>query len=239
MGRRLWTRLLLSVVCALLVATSAPVALAGPPEGKGKQSGAECILFDGSVGTAQVVLDPGHGGSDSGAVNGSLIEKNLNLIVAEESARILSYDYSVALTRYDNATELGNSERGEIANACGALAFVSIHFNSLSDETVNYTKTFWGKRKKDEAFAQHMNVALWSALEHDSNGELTNLEDGGTWQFATGSLLQAEMQSALLESVFMSNPEEAQRLATVDGARLEQIAQAVADGVATWLGPPA
>lgn len=49
---------------------------------------------------------------------------------------------------------------------------------------------------------------------------------------ATGSLLQATMPSTLVESVFLSNDEEAQRLAASDGARLEQIARAIAGGAA-------
>ncbi len=204
-------------------------SLAAPAESKGKQSGAQC-----PTGAAQVVLDPGHGGTDPGAVYGSLVEKELNLQVALVAEALLNDEYTVALTRYDNGTTLGTSERGEIANACGAEIFVSIHFNASTDTTVNSTQTFWGKRRKDEAFAQHMNAALWPSLQYDAYGNLTNLTNGGTWQFATGSLLAAEMPATLIESVFLSNPEEAARLAQ-DDARLEQIAQAIAIGVTNWM----
>ncbi len=112
----------------------------------------------------------------------------------------------------------------------------SVHFNASTDAGVNYTQTFWGKRRKDEAFAQHMNAAIWPALESDTGGNLTNLTNGGTWQFATGSLLQATMPSTLVETVFLSNNEEARRLAAPDGTRLEQIAGAIASGAAGWVG---
>ena len=188
------------------------------------------------TGSAQVVLDPGHGGTDPGASNATygLVEKELTLVVAQRAAAILAgQGHTVALTRADNTTGLGNSERGEIANACGAAVFVSIHFNSSSTTTVNYTKTFWGKKRKDLEFSRHMNQALAGALRPG-----TNLGDGGVGQFATGSLLHSTMPGTLAETVFLSNPQEAARLADPSGARLDQIAAAVATGVATWLAAP-
>ncbi len=233
---RRWTTTLtaLAMLLGLSVLGEGVVAAAKP-----LKASSTCYRLDGTSGPATIVLDPGHGGSDPGAINDTygLIERDLNLVVARRAGELLAatYGYTVALTRYDNATALGNSERGEIANACQAEVFVSVHFNASTDATVNYTQTFWGKRRKDEAFAQHMNAALWPALEYDTGGNLTNLTNGGTWQFATGSLLQATMPSTLVETVFLSNAEEAQRLSQ-DGARVEQIASAIAGGAAEWVG---
>lgn len=234
MGHRLRVRMLsLGLIAALLASNLA--GLGGATAAKPSRPGTDpsCPVEGG----AQIVLDPGHGGSDSGAVNGELglVEKDLNLWVAQRAAQLLSGTYTVALTRSGDQ-ELGNSERGKIANVCGAQAFVSIHFNSSNDETINYTKTFWGKRRKDEAFSQHMNQVIFPALQHDAQDNLTNLENGGTWQFATGSLLQADAPSTLVEAVFLSNPEEAGRLADGTGSRQAQIAQAIAAGAAGWLG---
>ncbi len=80
-----------------------------------------------------------------------------------------------------------------------------------------------------------MNAALWPALEYNTASNLTNLTKGGTWQFATASLLQATMPSTLGETIFVSNAGEAQRLSQ-DGARVEQIASAIAGGAAEWVG---
>ncbi len=230
---RRWTTTLalLAMLLGLSVLGEGVVAAAKPPK-----ASSTCLRLDGTSGPATVVLDPGHGGSDPGAVYGALVEKDLNLHVALRAGELLtSSGYSVALTRYNNETTLGNSERGEIANACQAEVFVSVHFNASTDASVNYTQTFWGKRRKDEAFAQHMNAALWPALQYDAFGNPTNLTNGGTWQFATGSLLQATMPSTLVETVFLSNAEEAQRLSQ-DGARVEQLASAIAGGAAEWVG---
>ena len=185
------------------------------------------------TGTATVVLDPGHGGADPGASNAAfgLVEKELTLRVAQQAAAVLQgQGITVALTRADNATGLGNSARGEIANACGAEVFVSIHFNSSTTAGVNDTKTFWGKKRKDLDFSRHLSGALAPALMPG-----TNLTNGGVGQFATGSLLQSTMPGTLAETVFLSNAEEAARLANSDGARVAQIANAIATGVSGWL----
>lgn len=178
-------------------------------------------------GTAQVVLDPGHGGSDTGALNSiyGLYEKSVNLEVAQRTAMILreTYGYRVALTREDNETELGNSQRGAIANACQALVFVEIHMNASSDPSVDYTQTFWGEKEKDLAFSQTMILAL-SAL---------GIPSAGIDRFDNGGLLRARMPSVLVEAVFLSNMDEAKDLA--NGTRQEGISQAVATGVDVWI----
>ncbi len=185
------------------------------------------------AGAVDVVLDPGHGGVDPGALNEpfGLVEKELTLAVAEQAAAILrARGHAVALTRTDGDTGLGNSERGAIANACGARAFVSIHFNSFDDPVVNYTKSFWGVQAKDQAFSRVMDATLFAALQPG-----TDLADGGVEEFESGALLRATMPSTLVETVFLSNPDEAARLANPDGARLARIAAAIAAGVEAWL----
>jgi len=179
------------------------------------------------TGRAQVVLDPGHGGPDPGAVNATygLYEKALALEVAQRAAAILEEDagYRVALTRDDNETELGNSERGAIANACEALVFLEIHLNASFDPSADYAQTFWGEKEKDLAFSLVMNDAL---------GAL-GLPLSPVERFDNGGLLRAKMPSVLIETVFLSNMDEARDLA--NGTRQEGMARAIADGVAAWL----
>lgn len=182
----------------------------------------------------RVCLDPGHGGTDPGAINGTLIEKELNLDVAQrvEAALINTGLYDVTLTRQDNATTLGNSDRAAICNAFGAQAVVSIHFNSSTDTTADYAWVFYGKRNKDLAFARTMdasydipNAAGTGPLAHKA---ITN--------FANGTLLKSDAPAVLVETLFMSNTAEAQLLAASDGTRRQQVADALTAGIRAFAG---
>jgi N-acetylmuramoyl-L-alanine amidase len=179
------------------------------------------------TGTATVVLDPGHGGEDPGAVRTApdVYERELVLEIALEVEEILAREsgVSVALTRTDNDTALGNSERGEIANACGAAVFVEIHLNAATDPEINRAQAFWGEKEKDLALSLVMNEAL---------GDL-GIPMAAVDRFDNGGLLRARMPAVLVEAVFLTNQEEADDL--VDGARGSEIARAIADGILAWL----
>jgi peptidoglycan hydrolase FlgJ len=124
---------------------------------------------------------------------------------------------------------MANTPRGRIANACHALAYVSVHLNSFDQPEPNYARTLWGVAPKDQAFAETMEAALVAGLAPG-----TDLGDGGLDQLENGGLLTARMPAVMVEPVFLSNPDEARRLADPGGARRQAIAQAIADGVDGW-----
>jgi N-acetylmuramoyl-L-alanine amidase len=201
----------------LIIAASSLVRVADP-----------CPIARG----ATVVLDPGHGGEDTGAINGRLVEAELTLDIARRTASVLRQrGLSVALTRDDMETSLGNSDRGRIANACDASAFVSIHLNSFGDPSVNYVKTFWGIAEKDLAFAETVHAAQVATLRPG-----TDVGDSGVEFFESGALLTAEMPASLTESVFLSNMDEAARLADSSEHRLDEIAGSLSTGILRWFG---
>ena len=84
-----------------------------------------------SSGELVIVLDPGHGGSDSGATYGGLLEKDLTLAIATYCRYELEQygNVKVVMTRYDDSY-VGLEERTDIAQSVGANAFVSIHINA-------------------------------------------------------------------------------------------------------------
>ena len=110
-----------------------------------------------------VVLDPGHGGTDPGAigtfplygVSTQVMERSMTLDFALAARNYLqSYKgYTVIMTRDTNKTIYPN-ERAAIADNNGANAFLSIHFNSGSS-TAQGTETFYNvNRTGDRSFAQ-------------------------------------------------------------------------------------
>ncbi|MEM9012202.1 MAG: N-acetylmuramoyl-L-alanine amidase [Pseudomonadota bacterium] len=80
-----------------------------------------------------VVIDPGHGGIDPGAIRDGLAEKAVALTFAEELRRRLEATgrYHVALTRASDVY-VGLRRRVEIARAAGADVFLSIHANTVT-----------------------------------------------------------------------------------------------------------
>lgn len=94
-----------------------------------------------------VVLDPGHGGHDPGAVNGKVLEKDLNLSVSKKLAKKIEEKYpevKVILTRStDVFIEL--HDRSSIAHKANADLFISIHANAVKDRTATGVEVvMWG-----------------------------------------------------------------------------------------------
>jgi N-acetylmuramoyl-L-alanine amidase len=103
-----------------------------------------------------VVIDPGHGGEDDGAVGGhsGLKEKEVVLDIAKRLAKKLKGEgFKVILTREDD-TFLPLGERTQIANRAGADLFISIHANASPETKPRGSETFFlAMAKNDEARA--------------------------------------------------------------------------------------
>ncbi|MDV2883848.1 N-acetylmuramoyl-L-alanine amidase [Alkalihalophilus pseudofirmus] len=80
----------------------------------------------------KIFIDPGHGGTDPGAVGNGLQEKNLTLAISRQIRDMLLNEYSgveVRMSR-DSDVTIGLSPRAAAANNWGADYFVSVHINA-------------------------------------------------------------------------------------------------------------
>lgn len=117
--------------------TTADSTYTAPKLSEAVNKAKESVASNNSKGSASngdivVVLDPGHGGSDSGACANGLVEKDLTLKVALICQSILMSEYSgvqVFTTRSDDSY-VGLEDRIAIAQFWHADMFISIHFNS-------------------------------------------------------------------------------------------------------------
>lgn len=101
----------------------------------------------------RVVLDPGHGGQDPGAIGpGGLREKDVTLDIAHRVAPILSRELGIVtmLTR-DDDRYVALEERAARANAFHADLFVSVHCNAAEDSGHRGIQTYVLARAADEA----------------------------------------------------------------------------------------
>lgn len=79
---------------------------------------------------SKIFLDPGHGGTETGAIGHGMIEKNINLVVAMEIKRILELNKQTVKMSRESDITIGLSERCDLANQWAAEYFVSIHHNA-------------------------------------------------------------------------------------------------------------
>ena len=94
-----------------------------------------------------VVLDPGHGGQDSGAMCGDVMEKDLTLDVALRAELLLrAGGFATVLTR-DNDRYLSLAERAAVGNREKESLFVSIHFNDGERPAASGVETYYAARQ--------------------------------------------------------------------------------------------
>ena len=125
------------------------------------------------LGVRKIVIDPGHGGKDPGAMAFGLKEKDIVLKVARKVAQVLKtkHKYEVALTRTRDLY-LPLEERTAIANTESGDLFLSIHVNAHPDKTIGGIETYFLNLATN---ADAMRVA---ALENaTSTHSISELED--------------------------------------------------------------
>jgi N-acetylmuramoyl-L-alanine amidase len=184
----------------------------------------------GTTSARTVCVDAGHGGTDAGATYFNLKEKDLTLDIAGRlQVLLLNSGYKVVMTRTGDQT-LGNTDRANICNAGGADTVLSIHLNAASDPSVDYFKAFYGKQIKDRTFTQ----TIWDNYNLTRPDGTGPVPKSAIAQFASGLLLKTNAPASLAETVFLSNPAEAQALADGTGTRQQAIAQQLYNGLVAW-----
>ena len=128
------------------------------------------VASSGGKKLTTIVIDPGHGGKDPGAIGSKFREKNVVLNVSLKLGKMLNDsipDLKVAYTR-DDDTFVPLNERAEFAIKNSADIFVSIHANSSKSKTVYGSETFLlgqHRSKENLEVAQKENSVI--TLEED------------------------------------------------------------------------
>lgn len=187
-----------------------------------------------------VVLDPGHGGKDTGTRGANVNEKDVNLKIALKVGELLEQKgIEVEYTRTsDMYLELTSSrdEISEIANQLNPGLFVSIHANATENNPVAQgTETYYyAPVDNDLLFLQYEErKALAENLQRRLVTKLKR-PDRGVKQSAFLVLKNTTMPSALVEVAFLSNAEE-ERLLQQEYF-LNLAAEAIAEGIAAYMG---
>ncbi|WP_066055752.1 N-acetylmuramoyl-L-alanine amidase [Robertmurraya korlensis] len=186
-----------------------------------------------------VFLDPGHGGSDPGAVAGGYTEANLNLAVAKKVESLLvSRGYVVYMSRTGN-TALSLLERSQMANNLNTDIFISIHHNSSVDKSANGIESYYYEYNPNNPSKingdmhnnpDRVNKSITLAdLIQENMVDYTGAYDRGTDGSSFSVVRESSMPATLLELGFISNDGERQKLVTDSYQSI--LARAIADGI--------
>jgi N-acetylmuramoyl-L-alanine amidase len=201
----------------------------------------------------RIVLDPGHGGSDLGAVRDSFVESKLTLEIAKklkEELRRRSAE-EVYLTREADVT-VALKERSDFANKNNADIFISLHANTSNSSQISGMEFYFNSSAKKSPITLHAAITNAEVLEQIK-------QDFKIYEKTRKSLLlsknikaktelaveksvikrapfyvieNTEMPSILIELGFLSNRREAKKLSSDEYQ--STIASLIADALIEW-----
>jgi len=197
---------------------------------------------EGPLSGIKVCLDPGHGGTDPGAVNVGfdLHESDINLDVSYAlQEKLIGDGAEVVMTRTGDVY-LDNSDRYTFCNDQQATILISVHTNSIDDDWHDGSMGLY-VHEDDKALAGAIHEVMYPMLRDAlPTTELReNFVDFGLVRFNSGVMLKSDMPAAMMEPLFMSNAYEGAALVpTISGGecpdlscRRGQIVQALHQGI--------
>src|SRR4029077_8357088 len=193
---------------------------------------------------AVVVLDPGHGGQDSGAMCGGVMEKDLTLDVARRVDRLLdSQGIATLMTRLGDSY-VSLADRAAFGNRANESIFISIHFNEDDKPVASGVETYYAAHQ----IAAGSVLASWLPFLSRPPSDSPKLESQSLAGFIQEALVtrtrsvdrgaQAKQffvianvtsPAVLVEGGFLANKDDVSKLANEDYRN--QLAAAVADGI--------
>ncbi len=196
-----------------------------------------------------VVLDPGHGGRDPGAVGlGKVYEKKAVLSIANRvKAHLESKKIAVRMTRTSDAS-LTLKERNDYASKAGADLYISIHADSAGTASAHGVETFimtvadcdstnhYGKSGNKSARRGNQYDAANAVLGFSLQSNLvkrSKRSDRGLRRARFAVLKDAPCPAALVECGFLSNPEEAALI--MDANYREAVARGISNGILGYI----
>lgn len=185
-----------------------------------------------------VVLDAGHGSSDSGKVGiNGVLEKDINLSISKKTKKYLEKKGIRVIMTRDKDESLAEGEKGNrkvqdmkarvkrINDTKPNLA-VSIHQNSYHEESIHGAQVFYYEHSESgEKDARILQEALL-AVDPDNTRQVK----ANTTYYL---LKRTEVPILIIECGFLSNQEEAEKLASEDYQK--EIAKAIANGIESCL----
>lgn len=170
----------------------------------------------------KIFIDPGHGGSDPGAVANGLLEKNINLQIAKRIDAILKNEYLDVQTRLSRTGDqtVSLSQRTNAANSWGADYYLSIHINA-GGGTGFESYIYNGKVSS--------NTISWQKQMHDAIIKQVDLKNRGLKKANFHVLRETKMSAILTENGFIDSRSDANKLSNKEF--IEKLARGHVNGL--------
>ncbi len=177
------------------------------------------------AGRVIIVVDPGHGGKDSGAPGiGGLLEKDVVLPISQRIATVLQQNGINAVLTRDSDYFVELQGRVDIAERSRANLFVSIHANSIDNRSdVNGLETYYYGTGYGLAQAVHSTILQ----------NVSSIKDRGVRKARFYVLRKNPMPAILVETGYMTGREDNPRLGNRDYQN--RMADAIARGIIKYL----
>ena len=177
-----------------------------------------------------VVLDAGHGGSDSGATSSGRKEKDYTLRTTLATSEYLrKKGINVVLTR-SNDTYISLATRAEISNKVRPELFTSIHYNSYNG-SANGTEVYYNVRDKNggvtKTAATKVLNKIVSKFKFNNRGIKTKTNSSGTDYYAV--LRQNKYPAMLIECAFIDNAKDMKKLDS--NSEIKSLGEAIGAGI--------
>ena len=173
-------------------------------------------------GSKKIILDPGHGGSDVGAIRDDITEKEITLDVAKRVKNLLEKKgYIVEMTRETDET-VSLQDRVAFSEEKNPDIFVSIHVNSSEKPEIMGLETHY-YRQESMSLAQSVHASLASNIKSKNRGLFKS-------KFYV--INHTTAPAILVEIGFISNTDE--RAELISKKRKQATAKAIAEGVENY-----
>lgn len=185
----------------------------------------------------RIVIDPGHGGYDPGAMRKGITEKQINLEIAQEIKKILvennvevlltregDYNHAIIGLHGKEAKKYDFERRIQMAKSFNADAMISIHVNVGRQKCSGPEAFYYPKSAPGKLLAQKIQEQLH---------QIPNINRR---QVKTGRyylLTHTDMPCVIVETGFIDNPEERERL--LEPRYRQMLAAAIAQGIIEYL----
>lgn len=179
-----------------------------------------------------IILDPGHGGQDTGSVHGALTESAHALRFAERlRTKLQELGYTAILTRHDDRY-VPLQKRADLANAQDRALFISLHFNASRNESTRGVETFYPRpvdegpdRKPSALLAKHVQASIAAAV----GGKTRNR---GIRAVAFKVLSECLHPAITVEGGFITNQED--RILAKSEDYLDELAEGIVTGIRSF-----